>query len=244
MTFLEAIFVFFGMVTIIRNVFVLLLTHYQDHNKVKFVALLVILLVSTVLFSLEKGFFLFVLVVAISFLLPPLSRYLSENKTKTMFVSYLDVIILKMKSGQSFSNAFKEACSSCDPFIKQKLLNIWNILEYWDDNKNLNLKGFDREVLLRLHSIMSSSSHYLNQLSGFRDELRLRIRFHNKTNKMSFQTRMQSVVLVLIYIVISIIVSNAYGFNAVKPWLLISLPLMSVGIYWLVSIPRRFKWKI
>ena len=161
-----------------------------------------------------------------------------------MFVNCLDIIILKMKSGQSFSNAFKEACSNSDPFIKQKLLNIWNILEYWDDSKSLNLKGFDREVVLRFRSIMNSSSHYLNQLSGFRDELRLRIRFQNKTNKMSLQTRMQSVVLIIIYIVISIIVSNAYGFDVVKPWLVVSLPLMSVGIYWLVSIPRRFKWKI
>ena len=244
MTFLEAIFVFFGMVAIIRNVYVLLLTHYQDHNKVKFVALSAIFLISTVLFAFEKGFFLFTLIVSMSFMLPPLSRYLSESKTKTMFVNCLDVIILKMKSGQSFSNAFKEACTSSDLFIKQKLLNIWNVLEYWDDNKSLNLKGFDREVVLRLHGITNSSSHYLTQLSGFRDELRLRIRFQNKASKISFQTRMQSAVLMLIYIVIAIIVSSAYGFNAVKPWLVISLPLMFIGIYWLVSIPRRFKWKI
>ena len=66
MTFLEAIFVFFGMVTIIRNVYVLLLTHYKYHNNVKYFALSVLFLILSVLFALEKGFVLFSILIAFS----------------------------------------------------------------------------------------------------------------------------------------------------------------------------------
>ncbi len=241
---LEIIFIFLGMSAILRNLYVILLTHFQGQDKVRYTILSILFLTSSVLFALEKGFVLFSLIVILSFALPRLSRYLSASKTKKIFVNCLDIIILKMKSGQSFSNAFKSVCADSDPFIKQKLFNIWNILEYWDENKSSSLTGFDREVVLRLHSIMSSSSHYLNQLCGFRDELRLRLRFQNKTNKMALQTRMQSVVLILIYIVIAVVVSSTYGFQMVKPWLLVSIPLMLIGIMWLISIPKRFRWNI
>ena len=244
MTILEAIFIFLGMIVIVRNVYVLLLTHFRYHDKVKFVVFSILFLVFSVLFAFEIGFVLFCVLLISSFSLPLLSRYLSKHKTIRMFVNCLDIIILKMKAGQSFSNAFKAVCSDCDYFIKQKLLNIWNILEYWDEDKKLSLSGFDREVVYRLHGILNSKSHYLNQLSGFRDELRLRINFQTKTNKVASQTRLQSVVLLIIYTIILAIVSNAYGFYAVKPWLFVSIPLMLIGVFWLISIPRMFKWKV
>ena len=68
--------------------------------------------------------------------------------------------------------------------------------------------------------------------------------FQKQSLQAALQTRLQSFLLIGIYIVIAVLMLKTYGFDMVKLWIFLSLPPMLLGTYILITIPKRFKWKI
>ena len=190
------------------------------------------------------NYFVFGMLCLSSFFLKPLAQSYLEQKMQYHFSHILNILVLKMRSGHSFSSAFQNICKQSDTLVQKKMRNISSLLEYWNENQVKTLKGFDLEIVLRLHEITKSSSHRLNQIIHLRNEMRMRNEFQKQSMQAALQTRLQNLILISIYIVTVLLMSNTYGFDVVKLWLFLSLPPMILGTYILMSIPKRFKWKI
>lgn len=246
----EFLFLFFGFLTLFRNVYIILslfgLMNLLFCIKKCFYAMTIFCLLVYFIFQLRFPFsyLTFGILCLSSFFLKPFAQSYLEQKMQCHFSHILNILVLKMRSGHSFLSAFQSICKQSDTLIQKKIRNIASLLEYWNENQVKALKGFDLEIVLRLHEIMQSSSHRLNQVIHLRNEMRMRNEFRKQSMQAALQTRLQNLLLIGIYIVTILLMSNTYGFDVVKLWLFLSLPPMILGTYILMSIPKRFKWKI
>ena len=247
----EVLFLFFGILTICRNIYVMFslfgLTNLFPSIKNYYLYSLLVpvfLIFFTFQLHFPLNYFVFTGLCLSSFLLKPLTESYLEQKMRTYFSHILNILVLKMKAGHSFLSALKSTSRECDPLIQKKMSNILSLLEYSNEKQIRALKGFDLEIVLRLQEIMQSSSHRLRQICQLRNELNMRNEFVNKSRQAAFQTRLQSFLLIGIYAFTAIFMAKVYGFDAIKLWLGFSLPLLIIGTYLLLNIPKQFKWRI
>ncbi len=244
------LFLFSGFLTISRNIYIVLgllgLMNLLSSIRICSLIITIFCLIMFFIFQLEAplNYFIFSLLSLSSFLLKPLAQSYLKQKMQYHLNHILNILVLKMRSGHSFSSAFQSICKENDTIIQKKLRNIASLLKYWNEKQVKTLKGFDLEIVLRLHEIMQSSSHRLNQVIHLRNEIKMRNDFQKQSIQAALQTRLQSLLLIGIYIVIAILMSKTYGFDLVKLWIFLSLLPMLLGTYILMTIPKRFKWKI
>ena len=244
------LFLFSGFLTISRNIYVVLglfgLMNLLSSIRNFFSIMMILCLIIFFTFQLDAPFsyFVFSLLSLSSFLLKPLAQSYLEQKMRCHLNHVLNILVLKMRSGYSFLSAFQGICKENDTILQKKMRNIASLLKFWNEKQVKTLKGFDLEIVLRLHEIMESSSHRLNQVIHLRNEIKMRNDFQKQSIQAALQTRLQSLLLIGIYIVIAILMSKTYGFDVVKSWIFLSLLPMLLGTYLLMSIPKRFKWKI
>ena len=244
------LFLFSGFLTISRNIYVVLgllgLMNLLSSIRICSFIITIFCLIMFFIFQLNTplNYFVFSLLSLSSFLLKPFTQSYLKQKMRYHLNHVLNILVLKMSSGYSFLSAFQSICKKNDTIIQKKLHNIASLLKYWNEKQVKTLKGFDQEMALRLHEIMQSPSNRLNQVIHLRNEIKMRNDFQKQSLQAALQTRLQSLLLIGIYLVIAILMSRTYGFDIVKLWVFLSLPPMLLGTYILMSIPKRFKWKI
>ncbi len=246
----EFLFLFFGILTIFRNIYLIFglfgLINLSFYIRKSFYVAGASCILIFFIFQLKfpANYWVFGILCLSSFALKPLVQIYLEQKMRYHFSHILNILVLKMRSGHSFLNAFQSICQESEPILQKKMRNIVSLLEYWNEKQANSLKGFDREIVLRLQAIMQSPSHRLNQIIHLRNEMKMRNDFRNKSMQAAFQTRLQGLILIGVYVITALLMSKTYGFPVIKSWLFFSLPFMVLGTYILMNIPRRFKWKI
>lgn len=247
----EFLFVFAGILTIFRNIYVIFnlfelnfMSSYIKNYYLYGIVLSIFLIFLIFQLDFPFNYFVFGVLFLLSFLLKPIAEVYLDQKMRVYFGHALNVLVLKMKTGHSFLNALKSISKESDPILCKKMSNISSLLEYWNEEQVKTLKGFDLEIVLRLQEIKQSSSHRLKQIIHFRDEINMRNEFLSKARQAAFQTRLQSGLLIGIYLITAFLMIKTYQFEMMKFWLLLSLPLLILGTYLIINIPKRFKWNI
>ena len=154
---------------------------------------------------------------------------------------FLNTLIAQIRIGQGFRSAFKGAVLSLP---QKKFQNYFKEIE----DTILFAKTpkepvpFIQQVIKELKRA-DQSPHCLKNLENLRHKIRVQTLFRKKVRSALGQIRIQSFILLILYIGLFLFVLQKYGWKYIQV-LLISLFLFLVGLIWLFQCGRRMKWTI
>jgi len=158
-------------------------------------------------------------------------------------VCYLDLLILAMKAGKSFRDALISTKNA-----GQKLGFFFHELT------DAHLQRADPKVFAKnpevlrlftqLAAIERENHRIIDRLSALRFALRSELWMRAKVNQALMQTRMQSLVMTLLYVFLIGISYQLNGLGRFPRLFAVSLVMYSVGTVLLFQLGKRYKWKI
>ncbi len=167
-----------------------------------------------------------------------------ESQFRQNFSDFLNLVVLQIKSGKSFSQAYLAATKQNGGQFQEKLLEIYNILFFSASFESKSSSVFLNEVIAELKKTAETPQNSLKQLLILRKRMRFQENFRRKSMQMAQQSTMQALVLSPMYVGLLIYISLNFGFSANLSLILASLALFSSGLVWILSIGRSHKWLI
>lgn len=163
---------------------------------------------------------------------------------KEKFLSNLNVIILKMKSGKSFRNALLELIDSCERHESLLFSELYNGVVFLHQIERLEKNRFLKTVLFEFQAVDMQPHMALRRLTSLRDKIRLEENFRRKSGQVSAQARAQALVLSVIYFALMVFVLRTFGWDQNRNLILTSVFLFGTGLIGVFRIGRGIKWKV
>ena len=156
---------------------------------------------------------------------------------------FLNSLIAQIKIGSGFRQAFKLAASTIQKTTIQNcfLEVLESILLKKPLREELNFPPV-KQTLEEL-KLADQSSQCLEHLENLRWQVRARGQFNKKVKTALMQVRVQSFVLLVLYLSLFGFILSRYGFKYPKV-LLGSLFLFSLGLFFLLRTGGKIKWNI
>ena len=154
---------------------------------------------------------------------------------------FLNILVAQIRIGQGFRVAFKSAVLS----LPQKKFQIYfkeiqdSILFAKTPTGHFPLI---QQIIKELKRA-DQSPHCLKNLENLRHKIRVQALFRKKVRSALGQIRVQSFILLILYIGLFLFVLQKYGWKYMQI-LLLSLFLFLIGLIWLFQCGRRIKWTI
>ena len=154
---------------------------------------------------------------------------------------FLNTLIAQIRIGRGFRSAFKGAVLSLPQKKYQSCFEeIENTILF--DKTLKNPSPLIQQVVKELKRA-DQSPHCLKNLENLRHKIRVHALFRKKVRSALGQIRIQSFILLILYIGLFLFVLQKYGWKYLHV-LLISLFLFLFGLVWLLQCGRRIKWTI
>ena len=154
---------------------------------------------------------------------------------------FLNTLIAQIRIGRGFRSAFKGAILSLPQKKYQSCFEeIENSILFAKTPKNPS--PLIQQVIKELKRA-DQSRYCLKNLENLRHKIRVQAFFRKKVRSALGQIRIQSFILLILYIGLFLFVLQKYGWKYISI-LLISLLLFLVGLVWLFQCGRRIKWTI
>jgi Flp pilus assembly protein TadB len=175
--------------------------------------------------------------------LPSFFKWRLKSRIQSEFPSFMNKIILEMKSGFSFRGA-----------IERQLHLPIEIWEQWlrsmiESRVFLHQIGGETEAwwtpyLQELQAAEQNPHQALTRLENFREKLRVMSEFRRKSGQATAQARIQMVVMTVLYIALLILTTSQMPIRAHHRTIVLSLSLFVVGqiAFWWAG--RKRNWKI
>ena len=170
------------------------------------------------------------------------NRLLSIFRGEIIFL--IDEIIILMRSGHSFRNSLEMYILAHQGFVKYQTQEILNIILAGSVPINLRSPRFIQEILKEFMLIDQNPHKAVDQLKQFRKKLKLEADFRRRSVIASMQTKIQSIVLSILYVSLMSFVIHQYGFQRNATLILISNVLFLIGMVWIFNTGRRIQWKV
>ncbi len=154
---------------------------------------------------------------------------------------FLNTLIAQIRVGQSFRSAFKLAVLSLPK--KEFQCYFEDIREQILFAKSAKNPFPEQDQVTKELKRADQSSHCLQNLENLRHQMRVQSLFRKKVRSALLQIRVQSLVLLILYIGLFLFVLHKYGWKYM-PVLLFSLFLFLVGLIFLFQCGRRIKWTV
>lgn len=174
---------------------------------------------------------------------PKLIIYYSKRRLMQNFSRFLDQMILNMQSGTAFRRSFQQLIHFESGFMKVQLQEILNHIIY-PTNANLISDRELRQIVLEFVEIDQMSAKSLDHLKSFRQLCRLQLEFQRKESQIKESVRVQSVILVLLYVALFVFVATRFGFQENSRIFLFSGSLLGIGLIVLQLIGGHRRWKV
>lgn len=203
------------------------------------IQIFVIYIIPNSIFGILEAIFVPILIVRAHFWL--LVRY-RERKFVDNFCHLLDLIVLEMRSGQSFRVSLLNVGQRQEPFIQQKLLILGESLRF-STKRDLGSRFLNsiREEFLQIDANPHNSMGRLNTL---RFKFRTLSDFRHKSGQAMQQSRAQAIVLIGLYFATLVFVWRNFRIWESPTLLLLSGILFLFGTAYMFFFVGRMKWKI
>jgi uncharacterized protein with PQ loop repeat len=166
-----------------------------------------------------------------------------EQQEEHDFLIFIEKIILKMQNGNSFRASIQEIHRESDAFVQQHGSLLAHFVSFSPQMEAFTEKRHEF-YFAELLCIDKKPHLALVQLKLLQKSIRLQIFFRRKSGQVSFQARFQSYFIVGIYFVILLLQTQFLGFQNVKSFFYLSLPLVGLGFYLTQRIGKKLKWNL
>lgn len=213
----------------------------QRHVLVLFLQLLM----SFFLFEhLHLLFFEIVVVFLTPLMMMKVTIYAREGRMRAQFVSLLDSLIIRMRAGKSFRDAFVQILPESDPLVRVLLTEFHSSLIYKRPLDELFFQKDIRDYFQELTNIDEQNHKSIERLKSFRRTLKVRQDFRQKSRQAMQQVHAQALILSLMYVLLLFVLVLRGEATKYLGLVTGSAVLFAVGLFCLQLIGRGYKWKI
>ena len=167
-----------------------------------------------------------------------------EKAFQRKFIFFLDRLLILLRTGWGFRSAFDRIVEEENGFEKAKLMQFRSSVVFSQHKDEMVLSHSLGEAIREMRRAYGDAHESVRRMENLRRKLKMEHDFRHKSGQILFQIRLQSWILIGLYIALLVIVLVRHGFKFHVGWLLFSLLLFTIGITWTFSIGRRIKWKI
>ncbi len=224
----------------------LIVAEAKRRINVIFIAWIVI---AAALFSDRRMYFsIFLWLVVILLTLYPriLLRMRTQKFREDVFV-LIKHMILKMRMGQSFRAALKDAIGFVSHQSRYQFEKIYESLVHKSAVEVASPALTSRDVSRLVHTFSAidmSTHNSLNQLIHFRERLTQEKHFQSRVNRALSQVYAQATILLLLYLGLLIVVVLRFGFQNNARLIVLSILISALGHIWALKLGRGFRWKV
>ncbi len=164
---------------------------------------------------------------------------------KQHFLSFLTSVILQMRVGRNFSQAFLLGLDQQPPFYRERLQELYQNLFFSEPKHNfLTSTPFLKEVFIELMNIKSRPQNSLSGVQNLRDRLVTEEKYRMKSRILRQQCLIQTIVLSVLYF--GLLIYSAFNFDLGKNITVVSISvtLYLSGVSLILFIGRYHKWSI
>lgn len=196
---------------------------------------------------IKDHYFIFILYIGLILISLIFFSIFLEKKLQNVFLTtHLNLInglILQIKSGHSVQKAISESFLQMNNFemiIYEPLRSI--------QKSDLDIKRIPQRWIqfyfFELQQILSSEIRVSDQLEMFKQGLKVKNRFIQRTSQVSLQIKAQALVACLVYALIFAL--SYYQLDLISsPWVIFfSLVMLFLGLILIFKIGGKIKWKI
>jgi Flp pilus assembly protein TadB len=182
------------------------------------------------------------------FLTPGMLFQLQEMRRRDDFerkiVSFLDSLVVRLRSGQSLKESVQELgrnCSGPSRFYFQEISSLLHFSAV--DRKNSKDRLFE-ETLGELLDVHKTTHRSVEKLKAFRRKIKTEQEFRQKSRQVTLQVKAQASVLGILFTALVFYTLHTYALVDVQKVLCISVGLFVFGVFVCFQILRRFKWTV
>lgn len=222
------------------------------HQKVKYHLLFsffVWLIVISYGFSFSR--LLFSLSLWPTVILLTLTPFFLNRIRKKQFEEVLPLVInqtiIKMRIGNSFRSALKEAIATVQAPLSAKFEKIYDSLGLELSKQRELLFSNDRDVrrLFEVFKAIDGETHnQLQRILHFREMLLCERHFKSRVSRALSQVKAQATVLTFIYAGLLTLVIYRFGWRSNSQIIFISLLLFAIGQVLILKVGGHFRWKV
>jgi hypothetical protein len=184
-----------------------------------------------------------ILGIIILFFLPRWLETLLESELQKIVGIFLDHTILSIQAGLSLRSAVKESAQRFHGWKRYELLKASSSLII-ASNKSQLQSAVLQQLFDEIRWIDESRNKTLEQFKSLRWHYKVYEDFRRKSGQISQQSRIQAVVMTLLYVALFIFNAIEFGFSGHQGLILFSVALFSTGLILVFTLGRRMKWKI
>lgn len=185
-----------------------------------------------------------ILFFALYFLTKVLQNYIFQRGFEKKTILLLNQMILFMQTGHSFRSAFQKSIVSFSKKEKEKLYEIYEIVTFSQQLYGFQGSVFEKNFLIEMIAIDKSTNRSIERLINFRRELQLTALFRHKSREVTITSRVQSLILTLLYLFLLVFVVVNFGFDKNKVFILSSALLFSLGLVLFYVLGRKKRWRV
>lgn len=170
-------------------------------------------------------------------------KFSRETSFEQHFLEFLNLFLLYLKSGKSFSVSFQLSVQNSGENCRQKLTELYNYIFFADRFVEKTDSPFLNSVILDLSRAAKAPQNASKLVMSLRDRLKSQKNIRERAKVMTQSARTQVFFLIPMYLSLSVFCGINFGFKNNTNLFLLSTALFSLGILWLLQIGRSFKWR-
>lgn len=209
---------------------------------------LVLFLQLSISFFLFEHLLLFVFEIVVVFLTPlAMMKVTILARARCMrahFVSLLDTLIMRMRAGKSFRDAFQLQMNESEPLLRALMSEFYSCLIYKRPLHELFFQRDIREYFAELARIDEQNHRSIDRLKSLRRKLKVKENFRQKSRQALMQVKAQALILTFIYVLLLVTLLLRGGADKFIGLISASLLLFCFGMTCLFMIGRGYRWKI
>lgn len=167
-------------------------------------------------------------------------RFMAFRET---FAATLTRLILKMKSGRGFREAYSDVIAESAPQMREKLSEIRDLVVFSQQHAP-STSIFVAQVIREFRIVDQQPHAALKRLQTLRERIQCENEFRRKSGQVLKQIRAQSILLSGLYVAVLIFVCRQFGAVHNARLILASLALFISGLAWIWLGGRSWKWKV
>ncbi len=175
-------------------------------------------------------------------------RLFRAHRFRKQFAESLSLLILKMRSGKAFRQAFAEIIQETDKvteaMVKVRLGEIRDLVVFSQQQNRAPSSEFIQEIVTEFRIADREAHAALRRMQTFRARIRCEDDFRRKSGQILRQIRAQSLLLAGLYFAVLIFVVKRFGFQKNSTCIAFSLFLFACGLTWIWTGGRKIKWKV
>ena len=206
-----------------------------------------VFLIFSYLISNKSNYF-FLISVFLPLILVYLAHFIIKKQREAhfykVFLVFLNQIILNMKVGNSFRSSFESLLDQYDDYFNEKIKEMYNFVVF-SQQKTQKFSNDQVSVIVKQLIFSDRQPHLaIKRLENLRNKLKIESDFRHRSGQVSYQIRLQSLIIVCLYIALQVFVFSSFQTKQFANLIFVSNTLFFIGVFLIFRIGRNYKWKV